>query len=99
MVEILSRDPTPHRTRRIRRKGSGQFDMGCGAWRVRFEVQDSSVTILWIDTGYPPRSLKDEQMADVPDREAQRAFLKRWPLAPDAGDESEQGEDSEGSGS
>lgn len=82
MLEILSRDPSPHRTRRIRRKGAHQFDMGCGAWRVRFEVVENCVTVLWLDTGYPPRTLEDERMEDVPDREAQRAFLKVWPMAP-----------------
>lgn len=84
MLEILSRDPTPHRTRRIRRKGPNQFDMGCGAWRVRFEVDGNQVTVLWLDTGYPPRTLQDQRMEEVPDREAQCAFLKVWPTAPES---------------
>lgn len=79
MEEILGRDPSPHRTRRIRRKGPDTCDMGCGAWRVRFRVEGTQVTVLWIDTGYPPRLLEDASMEDVPDRDAQRAFLVRWP--------------------
>lgn len=82
LLEILSRDPSPHRTRRIRRKGENECDMGCGAWRVRFSVMGEHVTVLWIDTGYPPKMLADVTMEDVPDREAQLAFLKKWPLAP-----------------
>ena len=34
VVEILGRDPSPHRTRRIRGRSQGGFEMGCGAWRV-----------------------------------------------------------------
>jgi len=82
LLEILSRDPSPHRTRRIRRKGKNECDMGCGAWRVRFAVSGEQVTVLWIDTGYPPKMLADVTMEDVPDRESQMAFLEKWPLAP-----------------
>lgn len=31
LIELLSRDPSPHRTRRIRRRADGVFEIGCGA--------------------------------------------------------------------
>lgn len=81
LVELLSRDPSPHRTRRIRRRKSGAFEIGCGAWRAEFVVDDARVTITAIETGYPLRFLTREEYRRIPDREAQLAFLARWPEA------------------
>jgi len=81
LFELLSRDPTPHRTRRIRRRGDTQFVIGCGAWRAVFSVAEKIVTIVTFETGYPPRFLNDLTLEDLPDREAQLAFLKLWPQA------------------
>jgi tRNA-Thr(GGU) m(6)t(6)A37 methyltransferase TsaA len=79
LLELLARDPSPHRTRRIRRRGDAQFAIGCGAWQVVFTVTKKTVNILAIETGYPPRFLNDRTLDDLPDREAQLAFLVRWP--------------------
>ncbi len=79
LLELLARDPSPHRTRRIRRRGDNQFAIGCGAWQVVFTVTKKSVNILAIETGYPPRFLNDHTLDDLPDREAQLAFLHKWP--------------------
>ncbi len=81
LFELLARDPTPHRTRRIRNNGDGQFNIGCGAWRAVFNVSKKLVTIVALETGYPPSILKDLTLDDLPDREAQLAFLERWPQA------------------
>jgi tRNA-Thr(GGU) m(6)t(6)A37 methyltransferase TsaA len=81
LFELLARDPAPHRTRRIRRNGDAQFTIGCGAWRAVFAVAKKVVTILAFETGYPPRILNDLTLDDLPDREAQLAFLARWPQA------------------
>lgn len=81
LFELLARDPSPHRTRRIRRCGDGQFVIGCGAWRAVFTVVKKTVNILALETGYPPRFLNDLTLEDLPDREAQLAFLERWPQA------------------
>lgn len=84
LVELLERDPTPHRTRRIRRRGDGeQLEIGCGAWRARFHVRAAQVTILWLEPGYPRRFLTDPARDILPDREAQLAFLERWPPVPE----------------
>lgn len=78
---LLARDPAPHRTRRIRRAESG-FELGCGAWRALFGVDQvaARVTITGLGPAYPLRFLRREDPArPVPDREAQLAFLGRWP--------------------
>jgi len=79
LVELLSRDPSPHRTRRIRKRASGAFEIGCGAWRAEFAVDDRAVTVRALETGYPLRFLTREGYEDIPDRDAQMAFLERWP--------------------
>ena len=79
--ELLSRDPSPHRTRRIRKRPSGGFEIGCGAWRAAFSVDEKNVTVNALETGYPMRFLTREGYEAVPDREAQMAFLERWPEA------------------
>jgi tRNA-Thr(GGU) m(6)t(6)A37 methyltransferase TsaA len=78
--ELLGRDPSPHRTRRIRRTGAG-FEIGCGAWRALFTAEASSgrVVVTGLGPAYPRRFLEREGYATVPDRDAQLAFLDRWP--------------------
>jgi tRNA-Thr(GGU) m(6)t(6)A37 methyltransferase TsaA len=79
VVDILGRDPSPHRTRRIRRLPGGDFEMGCGAWRVEFRVRDAAVEILAVKPSFPVRFLLEAWREEIPDREAQLAFLQRWP--------------------
>lgn len=82
LVELLSHDPTPHRTRRIRKRAAGGFEIGCGAWRAAFTVEGRIVTVGALETGYPLRFLTREGYEAVPDREAQMAFLAHWPEVP-----------------
>jgi tRNA-Thr(GGU) m(6)t(6)A37 methyltransferase TsaA len=81
MIEILTRDPRPHRTRRIRNRRGGGFDIACGAWRAVFDCVDTVVTVTAIEPAFPPVFLRDTQRTRVPDREAQIAFLLKWPKA------------------
>ncbi|MDB6026973.1 MAG: tsaA [Verrucomicrobiales bacterium] len=81
LIEILARDPSPHRTRRIRRRGDVQRVIGCGAWRALFVVEGETVTVLALEAAYPRRFLNDPKLEDIPDCEAQLAFLSRWPSA------------------
>lgn len=78
LAELLTRDPAPHRTRRIRRRGEGEFTIGCGAWRAVFSVQDQTVTVSAVEAGYPQRFLLRPGYEEVPDREVQLAFIARW---------------------
>lgn len=78
--ELLAHDPSPHRTRRIRRRQSdGLLELGCGAWRALFRTEERTVHVQALAPSYPRRFLTRADYLNVPDREAQLAFLARWP--------------------
>jgi tRNA-Thr(GGU) m(6)t(6)A37 methyltransferase TsaA len=79
LQELLARDPSPHRTRRIKRRGAHQFEIGCGAWRAVFEVDDLAVNVVALDAAYPMRFITNPGFDAVPDRDAQLTFLRHWP--------------------
>jgi tRNA-Thr(GGU) m(6)t(6)A37 methyltransferase TsaA len=78
-AETLQRDPTIHRTRRIRKWVGDQLQMGCGAWRIVFTVTGSDVVILKIVPGYPDSLLHSSSEREIPDHAAQIAFKAIWP--------------------
>jgi len=80
--EALSRDPSVHRTRRIRKWQGGQLQMGCGGWRLIFTVSDLHVLIEKIVPGYPDSLLLQALNTNIPDHEAQIAFKQVWPDEP-----------------
>lgn len=84
--ELLARDPSPHRTRRIRKRGPALFEIGCGAWLAVFSVAETVVSVLSLKPAYPMTVLMREGYQDIPDRDAQVAFLARWPTPPTAED-------------
>jgi tRNA-Thr(GGU) m(6)t(6)A37 methyltransferase TsaA len=77
--ESLQRDPTIHRTRRIRKWLGDQLQMGCGAWRIIFTVTGLHIVILKIIPGYPDSLLHDSRSSEIPDQTAQIAFKTIWP--------------------
>ncbi|MBL9203992.1 MAG: tRNA (N6-threonylcarbamoyladenosine(37)-N6)-methyltransferase TrmO [Opitutaceae bacterium] len=79
LTELLSRDPSPHRSRRIRKRVTGVLEIGCGAWRATFEVLAGIVTVQTIEPAYPRRFLVDPARAGIADCDAQLAFLEQWP--------------------
>lgn len=79
LVELLGRDPSIQRSRRIRARGADRRVVGCGPWRVEFRVEGNQVEVLRIEPGYPPRFLEDPKRLSIPDHAAQRAYLERWP--------------------
>ncbi len=79
LVDLLERDPSIQRTRRIRARGGDQRVVGCGPWKVVFRVDTTTVEILSVEPGFPPRFLADPKRLSIPDHEAQRAFLTLWP--------------------
>lgn len=79
MSEILERDPHPHRSRRIRQRQSGAFEIGCGAWRAIYGLENSTVTIVALEPAYPHHFLVDPARPGIPDCNAQLAFLSIWP--------------------
>lgn len=84
LTELLSRDPSPHRTRRIRRRGPDRAEIGCGAWLAVFTVADTGLTVLTFKPAYPVTFLLREGYEEIPDRDAQLAFLAQWPAEPGA---------------
>ncbi len=76
------RDRSPHRTQRIRKRNGAQWEIGCGAWRAVFEVVRESVNVVALEAAYPMRFLMRPNHEEVPDRDAQLAFIPRWPLEP-----------------
>lgn len=78
-LEILSRDPSPHKTRRIRKLPDGNLRMGCGCWRIIFWVEDQQVNIKSFAPGYPEASLKQKtDNVEILDSAAQREFYSEW---------------------
>ena len=82
LTELLERDPSPHRSRRIRRRSETQWVIGCGAWRAVFSVRGCDVSIEMLETAYPLRFLHDPLRRDIPDRPAQIAFSGIWTERP-----------------
>jgi hypothetical protein len=80
--DALSRDPSIHRTRRIRKWQGAYLQMGCGGWRIIFSVSHDQVRIEKIVPGYPDSLLLDERNGQIPDQEAQIAFKQLWPDEP-----------------
>jgi tRNA-Thr(GGU) m(6)t(6)A37 methyltransferase TsaA len=83
LQEILSRDPSPHRTRRIRSRHGNLFDIGCGAWYAVFSVKEKTITILSIKPSFPLKFLTDPERPEIPDKEAQLSFRVLWPQCVD----------------
>lgn len=79
MNELLARDPSPHRTRRIRRVDASRSEIACGAWRAFYTVTGDAVRVQALDSAFPMRFLQRKGYEAIPDREAQLAFLARWP--------------------
>ena len=78
LFELLSRDPSIHRGRRIRRRNESQLTIGCGAWRAIFRIDGYAVEIDSLEAAYPLRFLTDTSREGIPDQEAQLAFISRW---------------------
>lgn len=77
--ELLERDPSPHRTRRIRKRKAGGFLIGCGPWRLLFTINNKNVQIEQVLSGYPMRLLTEPGYDKVPSRDALLAFIEKWP--------------------
>lgn len=76
---ILKQDPRPHRTRRITKTkdGDNSYRMGCGAWRIFFEISEQNILINRIAPGYSPTYLA--RYDNINDQQAQLTFLTTFP--------------------
>lgn len=75
--ELLSIDPSPHRTRRIK-KFNDKFIMGCGGWRIIFSTTGNQVIIENFISGYPLKSLTDERKDRLINFDAHKEFYRVW---------------------
>ncbi len=78
--EILRRDPSPHRTRRILKLEDNRFRLACGAWRLYFHLEGEVVVIEEIAKGYANETLLAPGKEKILDRAAQLAFAEQFPL-------------------
>ena len=78
-LDLLRRDPWPHRTRRISRRPDGTLRIGCGAWRLFYAVRADIVQLMRIAPGYPESALISAGFDRIPDRDAQIEFNIKWP--------------------
>ena len=80
--EILTRDPHPHRTRRIVRNFDGRLRLSCGGWRVYYtinpELAAPEVVLSEITPGYSRKLLTQDDYSNIPDKAAQIEFLTVW---------------------
>jgi tRNA-Thr(GGU) m(6)t(6)A37 methyltransferase TsaA len=74
--DLLSLDPTPHRTRRILRIDDHLLRMACGPWRLYYSINGRMVRIESVAKGYADETLAADFGADIQDRDAQMAFAR-----------------------
>ena len=58
--ELLCKDPTPHRTRRIQKIADEMYRMSCGGWRIYFSVTDNIISVSYFDTAFKYEKLTSE---------------------------------------
>jgi tRNA-Thr(GGU) m(6)t(6)A37 methyltransferase TsaA len=75
----LALGPEPHPYRRIRRLGSG-FLLAVKEWRVAFAVNERSVRVTSVASGYRAASLARSGEGEALD--VHREFRERWPESP-----------------
>lgn len=77
-LEILLIDPAPQKTRRIMKIEDG-YRMGCGGWRIFFNVEGNYIKIRNFYSGYPQKNLIIEKRDEILDFEKHLDFYKIFP--------------------
>lgn len=78
VLDILSVDPFPHRTRRIMSLEEGIYRMGCGAWRLYYTIEGTKVMVSKITIGYPLDSLKSSKSDYLLQKEMLLQFWEKF---------------------
>jgi len=77
--EILRRDPTPHRTRRILQLAENRYRISCGPWRMFYRLEEEKVVVEEIASGFSEETLSAPGNENIADRDAHAAFrLVSW---------------------
>lgn len=74
LVQALSLGPEPHPYRRIKRLADG-YRLALKDWRAHFVVEDRTLRVTAIQSGYRPRELADGTRTEL---DAHRAFVERF---------------------
>jgi tRNA-Thr(GGU) m(6)t(6)A37 methyltransferase TsaA len=80
--EILRRDPTPHRTRRILQLAENLYRIGCGPWRMYYRIQENEIIVEEIASGYSEETFNSARGEVIADRDIHLAFrlcCQTWP--------------------
>ena len=65
--DLLRRDPTPHRTRRILRIDDRLLRIACGPWRLYYSVEEQRVQIESVAKGYSDATLAEATIEGLPE--------------------------------
>lgn len=78
--DILSFDPHPHSYRRIMKHDEGGFVMAVKSWRVIYSINETTVTINEIRSGYPAEVIGSlhPSAESLHDQRAHIEFHSRW---------------------
>jgi tRNA-Thr(GGU) m(6)t(6)A37 methyltransferase TsaA len=78
-VPALARDPAPHPYRRILHDADGGLMIAEKSWRIHFRVDEGTVTITRVSSGYRREVLAAGDPSAMLDGEAHLGFAARWP--------------------
>lgn len=78
VIEILERDPTPHKTRRIIKMPNNKFRISCASWRVMFSVINERVIIEDVFSGHHLESLLSNSPQNILDFETHIEYYREW---------------------
>jgi len=62
IAETLALGPAPHPYRRIKKQDDGSLLLAVKEWRATFSVDDRTITVLSIASGYRPRELVEHPL-------------------------------------
>jgi tRNA-Thr(GGU) m(6)t(6)A37 methyltransferase TsaA len=71
---LLSRDPTPHRTRRILQLAGNRYRIACGPWRMFYRLDGRNVMVEEVASGCSDKTLAGPTGEAMADREVHIAF-------------------------
>ena len=74
--EILRRDPTAHRTRRILQMGDNRYRIACGPWRMYYRLEGNTVVLEEVASGLSEETLSSPGSETIKDRDAHSAFRR-----------------------
>ncbi len=75
--KVLGLDPFPHPSRRIFKEKDGFFMMAIKSWRVYYKIEENTITLSKVSSGYTTEALHVEDKS-IHQKEAHEAFHRSW---------------------